>query len=93
MIKCNENECVYNAKNNCECANTKITVDPNGAKCNSFLKEMNFKDDFKYEFAKDFCDSPRCSAENCVFNIHYVCRAGSVEIQKDSRECKTMCKI
>lgn len=62
-----------------------------GARCNSYDGLPDYKMSLKgdVEFGQDFDTSISCSAENCVFNIHFSCKAGKVKVEKGGKTCRT----
>lgn len=95
-LKCESGSCIYHDCGSCFCSNLSMSAKKDGAKCNSY----KVKDDKSIwcsrdgEFARDlWAGGISCSAQDCIFNIHFACKAGDVKIDKQKRLCTTYNKI
>lgn len=90
-LECLAAECVYNIKGKCRCPNVKMSAKPAGARCGSYEGLPNYRMALKgdVEMACDFDAAITCSAENCVFNVHYSCKAGNVKVDGYSKTCRS----
>lgn len=92
ILKCLATDCVYNSRGKCGCPNIKMSAKAGGAKCGSFEGLPNYRMHIgeDTEFARDFTEkNVTCSAESCVFNIHYSCKAGEVKVDSGGKSCKS----
>lgn len=102
MIKCTATKCVHNKKFKCYATKLNISKQKCGVICSNYSEIPNYNVRFKNysfplpyedaEFSKEFFENNDiiCSCEECIFNVHYLCKARIVNIAFDKN--KALCK-
>lgn len=83
-INCLAGNCAYNTGGLCGRADIRMSAKEGGAECHTYERGLLKKYDME---ASAFGTDIVCSAESCAYNVHYICKAGMIQVSAKDEAC------